>query len=369
MTRAPALLDLAADRPDWRALAECAIEQNPLLSPSFLNPALDHLASGRVRLAAVRRDGELAAFAPVRKVRIGRLIPAMAVWAHPYAPLGTPLLASEAAAADLIQAMDDGRQKLLAFPFLPLEGLAAAAIRAAAEAAGRPVAVIAEHRRALLDRDEAPDGDVRGALASRKRKDYERQFRRLAELGSLTVEELRGEPLVEAIDAFLALEASGWKGSGGTALASKPADAAFARAALAAGAQDGSASLTAIRIDGHPIAMLANWTAGDTAVTWKIGYDESLARLSPGVQIMLRTPPLLFADPAVRRIDSLAAPDHPMIDHLWRGRLSVGTLLIAPRGGAHLLSVARALDDLESRAKRRVRSALTGLARRRRTAR
>ena len=34
------------------------------------------------------------------------------------------------------------------------------------------------------------------------------------------------------------------------------------------------------------------------------------------------------ADPAIAVVDSLAAPDHPMINPIWRGRLMIGDVLI-----------------------------------------
>ena len=81
--------------------------------------------------------------------------------------------------------------------------------------------------------------------------------------------------------------------------------------------------------------------AGSTAYTWKIAFDEAFRRFSPGAQLMLEAPRSLFSDPNVARIDSCAAADHPMIDHLWKDRLAVGTLVIGPPSGAiHRLGLA-----------------------------
>jgi hypothetical protein len=44
---------------------------------------------------------------------------------------------------------------------------------------------------------------------------------------------------------------------------------------------------------------------------------------------MLETPHFLFADERISRIDSLATPNHPMVDPIWPGRMPVTTLVIA----------------------------------------
>ncbi|MBB5752407.1 GNAT family N-acetyltransferase [Prosthecomicrobium pneumaticum] len=369
MRRAADLVDPLRARPDWRELAAASVEANPLLAPAFLGAALDHFAPPSVRLALAHdSDGRLTALAPVRPVRIGRMIPATALWTHPYAPRGVPLLdATEpvAAAAALLDAMGAAGSDLLVFPHLPLEGAAAEALRAAAADAGRPVVTLRRAARAMLERDAVPDGDVRSLLPGRRRKDYQRQLRQLAALGEVRIAAVGGGEALPAIEAFLALEAAGWKGTGGTALRSRPRTAAFARAALATGLIDGTAVLLGLWLDAQPLAMLACWRIGDTAVTWKIAYDERFARFSPGVQLMLAAPPLLFAGPAIQRIDSLAVPGHPMIEPLWPGRMRLGSLVIGPEGGERRLALAARLDAIEAAAKARLRPLLKSRARRR----
>jgi hypothetical protein len=46
------------------------------------------------------------------------------------------------------------------------------------------------------------------------------------------------------------------------------------------------------------------------------------------VQLTLELTRYLCADPAIRLVDSTAAPDHPMINPIWRGRLAIGDVLI-----------------------------------------
>ena len=69
----------------------------------------------------------------------------------------------------------------------------------------------------------------------------------------------------------------------------------------------------------------------DRAFFFKLGVDERFAKFSPGVQLTLDLTRHLCADPAIAMADSTAAPDHPMINPIWRGRLAIGDVLIPLR--------------------------------------
>jgi hypothetical protein len=81
-------------------------------------------------------------------------------------------------------------------------------------------------------------------------------------------------------------------------------------------------------LDGRAIAALVTLRSGDTAWCWKIAYDESLSRASPGVQLLLDATESILADASIARADSCATPDHPMIDHVWRERLALSDRLM-----------------------------------------
>ena len=69
--------------------------------------------------------------------------------------------------------------------------------------------------------------------------------------------------------------------------------------------------------------------SGTTAWCWKIAYDETFARYSPGVQLLMETTQELLDDPNVTRADSCATAGHPMIDHIWRERLGLADQLMS----------------------------------------
>ncbi|HKG84609.1 MAG TPA: cellulose biosynthesis protein CelD, partial [Beijerinckiaceae bacterium] len=70
-------------------------------------------------------------------------------------------------------------------------------------------------------------GYARRHLSARRRKGLARRWRRLGGAGRIAVASFtEGQGLRDAVEAFLQLEAQGWKGRRGTALASRAANAA-----------------------------------------------------------------------------------------------------------------------------------------------
>jgi CelD/BcsL family acetyltransferase involved in cellulose biosynthesis len=129
-----------------------------------------------------------------------------------------------------------------------------------------------------------------------------------------------------ALQDFLTLEAKGWKGAAGTALIQSPALRRFAETAVDSLGRHGQAGVARLLVGLRPIASIVTLQSGGGAWCWKIAYDESLARFSPGVQAMMELTGVLLADDTVAFADSCATPDHPMIDHLWRERLAMTDL-------------------------------------------
>ena len=179
------------------------------------------------------------------------------------------------------------------------------------------------------------------SLSGKKRKELRRQHTRLAELGELTFERRSDDHrLGRWIDDFLSLEHSGWKGSAGSALASHQTTSRLFREALSGAAARGRLERLTLSLDGEPIAMLVNFIAPPGAYSFKTAFDERYARFSPGV--LLQRENLAILDAAnVDWCDSCAAADHPMIDHIWRERRSVGRVSIAIGGTVRRALFAR----------------------------
>jgi hypothetical protein len=147
--------------------------------------------------------------------------------------------------------------------------------------------------------------------------------------------------VAQALQGFLALEAKGWKGAAGSALVQDPGLKRFAETAVDALARQRQAGVAQLLLGSQPIASIVTLQSGGGVWSWKIAYDESLARFSPGVQAMMELTDTLLADDTVAFADSCATPDHPMIDHLWRERLAMADLMFALGPGAGFSAACR----------------------------
>jgi CelD/BcsL family acetyltransferase involved in cellulose biosynthesis len=268
-------------------------------------------------------------------------------WTHPFAPLGTPLVDRDAVAAVAASfldhvAADATLPKLVLLPLLNESGSVAQALRTAVERRGGAHAAFGRHRRATL----RPDGDaaqyIERAIGRKRDKEFKRLRRRLAEFAPVAFEMARSPAAVAAaLQDFFTLEAKGWKGAAGSALIQDPGLKRFAEAAVDALARQGQAAVARLLLGARPIAAIVTLRSGGGVWAWKIAYDESLARFSPGVQGMMELTDALLADETVAFADSCATPDHPMIDHLWRERLAMADLMIALRPGARFTLACR----------------------------
>ena len=134
------------------------------------------------------------------------------------------------------------------------------------------------------------------------------------------------------IERFLALEASGWKGRGGSALAATPQARGFFIAIAEDAHQQGRLDLRALELDGVAIAMQCNFLAGTGAYAFKVAYDERHADASPGLQLEVHAMRHLpVQDPQLRWMDSCARPDHAMMNRLWLQRRTISRFVIASR--------------------------------------
>jgi hypothetical protein len=176
-----------------------------------------------------------------------------------------------------------------------------------------------------------------------------------------TVSWAPGEATDPWADEFLALEAMGWKGKRGTALAADPAAATALREVLRNLGAERALRFWKLTLEGRTAAMLFATVMGGEAWLGKIAHDEALAKFSPGVLMLLQATEALMADAQVKRADSCASPGHPMIDHIWRDRLQMADVLLAPprwRPFGALLAAERARGKLRGAARDVVNRAL-----------
>lgn len=334
--------DSPEGRAAWEALAARAGTPNPFFEPWYLLPGLARFDPlGRVQIAALHYAGTPEALVPLQRARrYGRHpLPHLAVWLHANAFLGAPLVAEGAEEAFWEALLDwadrhAGTAAFLHAAALPLDTALAEALLAVGARQRRQVALVHREERAMLASPLAPAAYLEQALPGKKRKELRRQQARLAEQGELRVVRRQDTSGVGLwIETFLALEALGWKGAAGSALACAGETAGLFRESMAAAAARGCLERLSLELDGRPIAMLATLISPPGAFSYKTAFDERYARFSPGVLLQLENLALLER-PGVRWADSCAAPDHPMIDSLWRERRGIGRFSIAIGGAA-----------------------------------
>jgi CelD/BcsL family acetyltransferase involved in cellulose biosynthesis len=323
-------------REQWRQLAVSAAEPNPFYEPWMLLPALRAFAArDRVEVVLAFRGDVLCGLFPVA-YRRGRA----ELWRHPYCYLTAPLLrqgCERLAIRCWLEAMA-GRSAVVRLESLHGAGRLRLHLVDELNERGWPALVTQSYTRAVLCRTGTSDEFLARALAGKRRKEFRRQRTRLSELGVLTTDELPagGDPR-PWIDELLALEAGGWKGREGVA---SVADRAFLEEMAAGAAREGKLQMLALRLDGRPLALKLNLFAGEGAFAFKIAFDESFARFSPGVLLELDNVERAHRLPTLRWMDSCAAPNRFMINHLWPDRREMQTVFFATGSRRGALAVA-----------------------------
>jgi CelD/BcsL family acetyltransferase involved in cellulose biosynthesis len=341
----------------WQALAACALEQNVFLEPAFALAAAPVLGSGVqvVLIWSQSAPAELLGLFPVRieSWRYGLPLPVLCSWTHPFFMFGAPLVhrdAAELAVSAWLDhiAEDSALPAFLLMPYIRDDSAFAALLNAVSARRGYLTESYGRHRRALL----APKGDrshyIDQAIARRRRKELGRQWRRMQDLGPTAVLHAdRPAEVAAALADFFRMEASGWKGRVGTAVTGDPRLCHFMTSVVTGLAARGQATIHRLAVGDKAVAACITLRSGDGAWCWKIAYDEDYARFSPGAQLLVRVTVDLLSDATIVSADSLAAPDHPLIDHIWRERCTMSDRLIAVRANSLVaFSVVRRLEAM-----------------------
>lgn len=118
-------------------------------------------------------------------------------------------------------------------------------------------------------------------------RNVRRKERKATEQGALRLEVVnRLSGYEAAFNEFLKVEASGWKGEGGTSIAQQPSKLSFYRTLMNTSSEH--AHINLLWLDDVCIAAQFSLRVGTTLYLLKIGFKEDFANISPGVLILTK---------------------------------------------------------------------------------
>jgi Acetyltransferase (GNAT) domain len=301
----------AALERDWNAALAQGPRDEPMLRHEWVRAWIENFApSLHLRVFVARAGKTLAAAVPLieyQEASTHTCFVPMKTWATPcndHSQRGGILLGArgvEALPALFARIAAEPGWDRLRLRDLP-EGAAEWQLKDIAESRGHPCGVWISQRSPYLALPQAPvrtvgpEGDPRGRFAeiearvdAKFRANLRRRRRRLAETGELRYRVLDGKDAA-ALDSGLAdlyaIEASGWKGRGGTAIAQRPELVGFYTQIARDAAKRGALALGLLEHGGKPIAAHLSFLHAGRAFLLKLGYDEALREHSPGQQLI-----------------------------------------------------------------------------------
>lgn len=352
--------DLEARESAWNFLAQNALETSPALESNYLIPALKHLASKAVQVIVVENRNspvgqEFVAIVPIETKRMFRLpFKAAEVWRHDQCFNATPLLARDCAAEAWSLICDflvsDG------YSLLSLDTVSAApevdtVFQKLEEQPGVTRFQRGHFTRAGFAPAATADVYILQHVSKGARKKLRANLGKLGRIGDITWERSDAESDFEQLaQDFLRIEASGWKGEAGTALACSESTESFYRDLIQRSAAQGKARFLALKMEGEPIAMISDIQSQATVYCYKTAYDDSFARYSPGLQTEFKNIEYLHQE-GVQRADSCTASGNSTICRIWGQSLDFQNVVFSLKPGFAQTAV-RALPKIQGVLKR-----------------
>lgn len=328
----PALRDQISD------LAARAEHKNPFFDLPILEPSIRHLAKRPLQfLFLAEKTGSheaLKLFAPVQfeKTTFFRR-PVIRVWSHEYAPLGHPLVDPRnlqftfEALINCLQQPISTQPCVILIEDMPTKSTFCNQILEA-NILNETIQKFATYKRPALfavDAKAYDEAHVSGKRRQRLRKAKERLSKRgqIAFSCTRTVGEVE-----QQLDAFLELEAKGWKGRKGTALLSTKKTADATRANVLNMAHKGRCEIHALEVNERVVASIILYQNKGNYFPWKTAYNEDFAQYSVGNLLTNHMNQMLSCRPDFIGLDSLAAQNNETAKRFWPDHLELASFAI-----------------------------------------
>jgi CelD/BcsL family acetyltransferase involved in cellulose biosynthesis len=318
---------LATIRDEWRALCAEGPCDDPRLTPDWIEIHLATFEPGaRVALFTVRVEGRLRGVLPLVEQRIG-FGPIALRWYRSASDIHSTRFDIVHGASDeqsVIAALWQylGQWKnwdVLHFRGIMDNGSLARIVKLAGQG-NLPIGIRGTKHVWYIPIPSSFQ-ELDAVIASRSkrfRKQLESDFVRLAERGEVRLRVLSNETdqadFQDGLKTFYAIEAAGWKGSAGTAIACDSRTLKFYNAIADLGLRQGFVQLHLLDFDGIPIAASYNILAGSQLIGLKTTYDEAFSAWSPGHLLAAH----VLADSARRGLTLLDLGGTPAGDHAYK---------------------------------------------------
>jgi CelD/BcsL family acetyltransferase involved in cellulose biosynthesis len=330
--------DLARHVPAWTALIPELLEPNVFYEPWMLGPALEHLRRvGEVQIVLFyedRTEQQLLGVFPITRHARYRGLPIAGgqLWKYPHCYLSTPHV-HRARAAEVLGAFLDwaAGQRLPLFEFINLvsDGKFRKVLVDLAHERGLESVMTRSMTRPLFRRSSDATAYLRRSVSGSNLKELRRKERRLGEFAPLAYQPLQPtDALPPLLEEFLAVEASGWKRREGSALACNEGDRRFFETVMTEAFGRDRLYMGTLRFDGRAIAIDTAIRTGEGAYAFKLAFDETMGRFSPGALLTLHTIRRLHELDGFEWLDTCSARDSPMARY-FTDRVGIDSLLVA----------------------------------------
>ena len=332
-------------QPEWERLAASSVWKNLSFEPFYLIPALIHLNTVNAKVLVVEaKDGgstngakQIVGLVPLHQKAFRRLpLKCINVWRHDQSFDGTPLLHREYAVEafqSIIRFLNKNKFQLFNLDSVSGSPSLKHAVVETVSHCGLSSFVRDSWQRAAIIPVSDPNEYVSKHVSKSIKKTVRRLRRRLEEKGNVSIKLSSDiDDYLQLAEQFLEIEASGWKGEEGTALASNESTQNFYLELITRASVKGNARFVSMKLDGKPIAMISDLQSNGQVFSYKTAYDDAFSDYSVGLQNELHNVSLLQSCD-VELADSCTDPDNERINRMWGQRIPFESLVISLRPG------------------------------------
>jgi CelD/BcsL family acetyltransferase involved in cellulose biosynthesis len=264
---------------EWDELVDQMHCSSPWQRAGWVKAWRASFTKGTPKIATLRSSNRLVAVMPL-EYQLGVLrTPGDSRRSFPWFDVASR---EEQFAHQLIGAVFKRNPRRLRFEAVPLASDNLELIARCAAETGYSVLTVQAHKSPFIEIDGSWE-QFCAKTDKRLLQNIRRRRRRLAELGELSFEIYDGSNDLEALlDEGFRIEASGWKGERGTAIAKEPNLERFYRNIARWSASAGSLRLAFLKVDDKAIAFAYNIEEGNRLFSFKIGHDPVYSKYGPG---------------------------------------------------------------------------------------